>query len=237
MNKIVVGNQKTYMTKDDINIFLDKFKCDSKDVIICPTSIYIPYYLEKGFKVGVQNIGLNSKGANTGEITAKQVLDMGLEYTIVGHSEIREHQKETDKQINQKIEEALKNNLKVILCVGETKEQRDMLKTNVILKRQITNDLRNIKDIGNVIIAYEPIWAIGTNEIPTNKEIKTTIEYIKELVLNSFKTDVKVLYGGSVNENNIKQINKIKNLDGVLVGKCSSNAVRFKSIIEVVVDQ
>jgi triosephosphate isomerase len=238
--KIVVGNLKMNMTVDEISTYLKEVnsKIYSPRVIICPTSIYIPYFLKHRYKVGVQNVFFRSSGAYTGEISPEQVSSMGVNYVIIGHSERRMYFDENDTTINKKIHEAVKHNLKVIVCIGETSEEKNLLKTDRVLKRQLMNGLKGLDEtmFDNIIIAYEPVWAIGTNVVPTSKEIKDTVDYIKMIVNNIYNGfNVNVLYGGSVNDKNIKELNKIENLGGFLVGGASNNAEKFLKIIEEVV--
>lgn len=238
MKKLVVGNLKMNLDLNQIASYLNVINqhVHSPHVVICPTSIYIPYFLAHEYRVGLQNTYLANKGAYTGEISPKQASSMGVSYTILGHSERRLYLKETDEMINKKIVTALNNHLRVIVCVGETLEERKMLKTDKIIKRQIIKALQNLsaEQMNNVVIAYEPVWAIGTNQTPTNKDIKEMINYIKLLVENNFLyKDIKVLYGGSVNDKNITQLNKIENLDGYLVGGAAIKPDQFLKIIEV----
>lgn len=231
MKKIIIGNLKNYMMSSEIVNYLKKVdKIDDKNVIICPSNIYIPYFLKKGYSVGIQNINELDKTC-TGEITPSQAKSLGINYTIVGHSERRINLKETDIDINKKIIEAQKYNMKIILCIGETLEEKEMLKTSIVLKKQLLNSLKNT-NLKNIVIAYEPIWAIGTNKIPSIKDIASTTSYIKELIKKNFDSDIKVLYGGSVNSTNIGEI--IKEVDGVLIGKASTDGSEFLKIIEVV---
>ena len=222
MEKLIVDNLKNYMDAHDTAVYLKQID-KIENVVICPSNIFIPYFLNKKFEVGIQNIYLNDKTC-TGEITAKQAKSLGISYAIIGHSERRTNFIETNIVVNHKIKEALKNNLKVILCIGETLEEKQNNKTIEVLKKQINECLKDINE--EVIIAYEPIWAIGTNIVPTVSEIENNISKIKEIV------NTKVLYGGSVNSSNIFEI--IKVTDGVLVGKASTDVVEFLKIIEVV---
>ena len=236
-NKLVVANFKMSMDTSDVNNYLkDIATLDNKNVAICPTSIYLPYFLKKKFEVGLQNVYKEDLGAYTGEISPKQAYSIGVRYVILGHSERRQYFKETNEFVNEKIKACLKNNLKVILCIGETKEERDLLKTKRILKKQIVSCLKDLKSIQNVVIAYEPIWSIGTNITPTNAEIEDAITFIKDVVWELFEAKIKVLYGGSVNENNIKSLNSINNVDGFLVGGASTNYSKFKKIIKEVTE-
>lgn len=224
MEKLIVGNLKNYMTASDIAKYLKKID-KIEGVVICPSNFFIPYFLKKKFDVGIQNIYLDK--TCTGEITAKQAKSLGISYAIIGHSERRNNFNETNMEINEKIKEAINDNLKVILCIGETLEEKGNNQTLEILEKQIKECLDNIS-LDNIIIAYEPIWAIGTNIIPTVNEIEENIKKIKEIV----NKDIKVLYGGSVNSNNISDI--IKVTDGVLIGKASTDIDEFLKIIEVV---
>lgn len=231
MKKIIIGNLKNYMVSSEIVDYLKKVdKIEDKNVIICPSNIYIPYFLKKSYSVGLQNINELDKTC-TGEISPKQANSLGINYSIVGHSERRINLKETDIDINKKIIEAQKYNMKIILCIGETLEEKNMLKTSQVLKKQLVNCLKDT-NIKNIIIAYEPVWAIGTNKIPSIKDIASTNLFIKEIVKEKFDSDIKVLYGGSVNIDNIGEI--IKTVDGVLIGKASTEGDEFLKIIEVV---
>jgi len=238
-NKLIIANHKMNMDANQVNEYLKELgKIENKNVVICPTSIYIPYFLKKKYKVGIQNTFIHDSGSYTGEVSPNQAKSLGVSYTILGHSERRIYLDETDTLINKKVLEALNAGLKVILCIGETLEERNMLRTDRVLKRQVINALRNVEQIDNIIIAYEPIWAIGTGIVPTNKEISATNSYIKTIVDNLYPdNNVKIIYGGSVNEKNIKELNKIKEVDGFLVGGASLNTKAFLKIIEVVASQ
>ncbi|MEG1647688.1 MAG: triose-phosphate isomerase [Bacilli bacterium] len=228
-NKIVIGNMKMNLTYNEICDYVTKINVDSKQLIICPSSIYIPYFIGHNYKVGIQNVFFKNSGAYTGEISSLQCKSLNIDYAIVGHSERRILFKEDDETINMKIKSVLANNMSVILCVGEHKNED----ANQIIKKQLMLALEDISDIENVVIAYEPVWAIGTNEIPTNEVIYDTIKYIKELIYKKFNKNIKVLYGGSINEKNIELLMKISNCDGFLVGGASTKINEFLKIIEV----
>lgn len=232
-NKLIIGNIKMNMEFGEIDNYLNWFKnIKNENVVVCPSYIYIPYFLNYDFSVGSQNVCANLDGGYTGEISASQLASIGVKYTIVGHSERRISLKESNKEINDKVKCALKSDLKVILCIGETLEELKLLKKEVVLKRQIRDALFNIDNLDNIVIAYEPVWSIGTNKIPTKEELIYTIKYIKELVKSMYNKNIKVIYGGSINENNIVELNKIKELDGFLIGSASINPVKFIEIIE-----
>lgn len=240
-NRIVVGNLKMNMMYDDIKSYIGSLKKEvsSENVVICPTSIYLPYFLGNNYSLGVQNTSVASEGAYTGELSPKQAYSMGVKYSIIGHSERRIHFKEDDSLINKKIIEAIKNKLTVILCIGESQSERIMRKTEQIIKRQIINDLQNLDAdmFDNVIIAYEPVWAIGSNITPTNQDIIGTTKYIKGAVESLYNyPNIKVIYGGSVNEKNIKELNKIEEIDGFLVGGASLDINKLTKIINVVIE-
>lgn len=235
--RIVIGNFKSYMTISDVKNYLRILdnRIKNKNVVLCPSNIYIPYFMDRGITIGIQNI---TDSANcTGETTPIQAKSLNIKYTIIGHSERRFLFNEDDLTINKKVKKSLDNGLKVILCIGETEEEKELLKTNAVIKRQLKNALRDITDDNNLIIAYEPVWAIGTNKIPSNKDISSIVSYIKNLTKELYNLDVKVVYGGSVNKNNITLLNEINNLDGFLIGKASTEANEFLEIVEVVVSQ
>ena len=232
--KLVVANLKMSMTTSDVNNYLKKVcSLNNRSLIICPTAIYIPYFLKQSFAVGIQNVYKEDLGAYTGEISPLQAYTMGVRYVILGHSERRNYFKETNEMINEKIKASLKNSLTVILCIGETKEERDLLKTKSILKKQLLTCLDGV-DIKNILIAYEPVWAIGTKVTPANNEIEDTINFIKDVVWELKEEHVSVLYGGSVDDSNIQKLNTIRNVDGFLVGGASTHYDKLKRIIEEV---
>ena len=219
---IVVANLKAYMTYEDILKYKDNIP---NNVIVCPSNLYIPFFLNHKYKVGIQDISIYDTGAHTGEICASQVKELGVEYAIIGHSERRS--KETDDEINKKVLKALENNLKVILCIGENKDENK----NEKIEYQILNDLKNVSNLDNVIIAYEPVWCIGTGITPTNEQIEETIKFIQSIFQKSFTTSAKILYGGSVDKNNINTLKKI-NLSGFLIGKASTDYEHLKEIVD-----
>lgn len=226
MEKIIVGNFKMNLNKEEIIEYIEKIKRNKNHTkaIYCPSFLYIPYFRDENMKVGAQNISSFEKGAHTGEISAKQIKSMGVSHVIIGHSERRNI--ETEEDIHLKIKESLKEGLKVILCIGEKEEEK--AKRKEILERQIKSAVKDLK--GDIIIAYEPIWAIGTGKVMEEKEIKEVALFIKKI-----RKEAKILYGGSVNEENIKNLSNIKEVDGFLVGGASIHPEVFLKIIEVAV--
>lgn len=238
--RIIVGNLKMNMVASEINDYLKEVnkKINNNDVVICPSSLYIPYFLKQKYKVGIQNIAPEENGAHTGEISAMQASSLGVEYAIIGHSERRQMYGDNDLLINKKVKIALKNNLIPIICIGETNEEKAMFRTEKVINKQITYALRDLskEDMEKVIIAYEPVWAIGTNVIPTDSDIKNAVSYIKTLINTlTMYNNTKVLYGGSVNKNNITELTQIKEVDGFLIGGASLKPNEFCEIIEVAV--
>lgn len=233
-NKIIIGNMKMYMNINDIKNYLKKIEGNiTNNVILCPSSIYIPYFLDKNYNIGIQNIYYEDNGSYTGEISVNQAKNIGVKFVIVGHSERRKIFHETDYDINKKLINSLQNNLNVILCIGEEIDDRNNLN---ILKKQIDSSLNGVdsKYQNNIIIAYEPIWAIGTGIIPSNNEISDVVNFIKYYIYDKYKMNIKVVYGGSVTDNNIELLNQIDNVDGFMVGGSCTNSDKFLRIIDVV---
>lgn len=239
--KIVVANLKMNMTYKEIQAYIEKIKVvQTKRVVFCPSALYIPYFLGYDYSVGIQGTAAEDLGAYTGQNSSVQAKSLGVVLSIIGHSECRTYLKETDELINAKIKNALKNKLNVILCIGETKEQKDMLRTSRVLKKQLEKDLAGLtpSDLKHIYIAYEPIWAIGTGIVPTHRDIKETIKFIQNEVEKMFGyKKISVLYGGSINAKNIEEFNKIEECSGFLVGGSSLYPKEILKIIEVAVKE
>lgn len=225
MKKLVVLNHKMYLDfygiKDYIRDIKDSIRTDI-DVVVCPSTVFIPFFVGKyNFKLGAQNL---SSVFATGEVSGFQLKSIGVKYVIIGHSERRFGLSESSKMINLKIKEAISNNIVPIVCVGETKEERDMKKTADVILKQLKEYLRGTLVGSDIVFAYEPIWAIGSGEVPTNNDIYEVVDMIKNAIYRTHNVNVKVLYGGSVDEKNIMNVEKINNLDGYLLGKISSDS-------------
>ena len=212
-----------------------KFK--NHKIIYCPPYTLLSAFYKKvknsNIFIGAQNCHSNSDyGAFTGSINAKLIKSTGAKYIILGHSENR-NDGETDLIINKKIVSALKENLKVIFCIGEKLLEKKKKITNRILKKQIYLGLSKINKHDNIIISYEPVWSIGTGVIPKNSELIININYIRK-ILNSLKINskMKILYGGSVNSANINNLAQINGINGFLVGGASLNPKKFIDIIK-----
>ena len=238
MKKIIAFNFKMNFNYNEVRDYISniKGKLNNKNIVLCPPTIFLPYFISDEYSLGSQTISEYDNGAHTGETSCSQLKSIGGSYTIIGHSERRQTQEEDDLLINAKVKKALESGLKVILCIGETKEEYDMLRTSKVLKREISNGLKNINTnlLENVIIAYEPIWSIGTGIIPSNDEISKTIDFIIDTTFNTYKFRPIVLYGGSVNEKNIEQLNQIENVSGFLIGGASLDSSKVLKIKEVV---
>jgi len=220
-----------------ISINLNRFKKKKFKVVFC-----IPYTLinsyskqlnQSNISIGAQNVHyLYEYGSYTGSINSKMIKNAGAEYVIIGHSENRING-DTDTIINKKIKSSLKNNIKIILCIGETNKQKINKQTNRILKKQIVLSLKGIRSIKNIIFAYEPVWAIGTGKVPNKYELSKNILYIKSQIQNKFKKtqNINILYGGSVNPRNIVELNSIDHLNGYLIGGASKSSKKFIDIM------
>jgi len=232
--KIVIGNLKTNMSYEKAVKYIERIRdrITYPAVILIPTSLYVPYFKDLNIKLGVQNIYFENEGSYTGEILPSQAKSMGIKYALVGHSERRKNLKENNQMINKKIKAGLKENMGIVLCVGESMEEKVLLETEDVLKRQIFTALKGIDDLKNIVIAYEPVWAIGTGKIPTKRELVNAINFIKDFVKELKRgQEIKVLYGGSVNTKNIKSLNTIEEIDGYLIGGASSKPEEFIDII------
>ncbi|MDC1033613.1 triose-phosphate isomerase [Candidatus Pelagibacter sp.] len=225
------GNLGSLNTLNKVINFANKIKKKKFKLIYCPPSTLI-YPLSKIFKktsieVGAQNCHESeNQGAYTGQINSKMLKGVGAKYVILGHSENR-RLGENDKLINSKINTAIKSGLKVIFCIGESLGQKRKKVTKRILGKQINKGLDKIKNKKSILIAYEPVWAIGSGLIPKQSELFETIEFIKSKV-----NGAKVLYGGSVNPKNINSLKDINNIDGFLIGGASQTPNKFIDIIK-----
>ena len=216
---IVALNNKCNLGKEDFIKYVEELNNikTTHQMILAPTFINIPNVKANNIDLGAQNVSCDSNGAHTGEVSAEQLKSYGVKYCTVGHSERREKQRETNEEIKAKIERLFDQGIIPILCCGETKEERLEGKEKEIIEEELRIALDSLdkekKD--QVIIAYEPIWSIGTGLIPTNEQIEEINNFIKS------KYNNKVLYGGSANDSNIDELNKCKTIDGYLLGGLS----------------
>ena len=226
---IVALNNKSNLTKDEFTKYQSELMHIETNhlMILCPSMVHIPLYREGKIKLGAQNVSCTTKGAHTGEIYADQLVSYGVEYCIIGHSERRQDQKESDEEIHDKVERLFEAGITPILCCGETKEEREEGREKEVIGRELDIALNGIseEDKARVIIAYEPIWSIGTGLIPTNNQIIDIIEFIKS------KYNCKVLYGGSANDTNIDDLKQCSCIDGYLLGGLSLKPENLKVFV------
>ena len=206
---------------------------------IAPASLYIDHLKsiigDRDIKIGAQNIDLEETGARTGEISASMIKDLGCEFSIIGHSERRILFHETNQIISQKLIQANNNSVIPILCVGESAEENRSNITFNVIEQQIIESLEGVTDLNSMIIAYEPVWAIGSGKIPNPEEINSVHEMIKDVVQSRFpKIGLEsVLYGGSVSFKNASSLFEQKNIDGALIGGASLDGKEFALIANV----
>ena len=243
---IIAGNWKMNntiaATKALITDLLPLVKDAKCDVVICTpyTDLATAVEITKGsnVKVGAENVHWAEKGAFTGEISADMLLELGVEYVIIGHSERRQYFGETDQTVNMRVKTALAKGLKPIVCVGETLEEREGGKVEEVLVRQTTEALKDVAsaDLDRVVIAYEPVWAIGTGKTATAEVANDTIKIIRDTVRNLYcancaENKVRIQYGGSMNPKNVKELMAMPEIDGGLIGGASLKAVDFSLVV------
>ena len=209
------------------------------DVVVCVPAIDIPAVSEalKGtnIRLGAENVHFAEKGAYTGEISAAMLKEYGVEYVIIGHSERRQYFGETDETVNKRTLTALTAGLTPIVCVGETLEERETGKTEAVLHRQLEEGLKGVEDLTKLVIAYEPVWAIGTGKTATAAQANEAIGYIRktlgELFCEKCAAKVRIQYGGSMNAGNCKELMAQEEIDGGLIGGASLKAPDFSAIV------
>ena len=207
--------------------------------VICPPFVSLVAVKElinaSSIKLGAQNLHFEEKGAYTGEISSLMLAEL-CEFVIIGHSERRQYFHETDEVVNKKIRAALKAGLKPILCVGERLEENEAGRTEEIVSRQLSGSLSGIKELNGLVIAYEPVWAIGTGRAATGRQANDTIGFIRhnisELYGKKVAENLRILYGGSVTAENIAEFIRQPEIDGALVGGASLKADQFISIVK-----
>ena len=223
---------------NSVNNYINKIKSKKNKVIFCVPNTLISHFSDKLKKsnifIGAQNCHyLDEYGPYTGSINSKMIKSAGAKYVILGHLENR-IEGDTDKLINNKIKSAIKNNLVVIFCIGETLKQRKQNLTNIILSMQIDKGLKLVKSLKKIIVSYEPVWSIGTEIIPTHKELNKTVSFIRYKLNKKFnnKHSVKIIYGGSVNAKNIGELITIQGINGFLIGGASQSGRKFIDILK-----
>ena len=237
----MAGNWKMNKTRDEALEFIyavsDKLPSASQlDSIVCAPAIILRDLVKRkgnNLKIGAQNVHFAESGAYTGEISPVMLTSTGVEYVIIGHSERRAYFNETDETVNLKVKAALANDLKPIICCGESLEEREANTTHDVLDRQITKAFEGIdnKDLSNIIIAYEPIWAIGTGKVASAEMADEACGYIRSLIAKLYcpkcAEGIRILYGGSVSTKSVSELMAQPNIDGGLVGGASLQADSF----------
>ena len=248
---VIAGNWKMNMTPSQAIALIDEMKplvagadCE---VVLCVPFVDIPAALEaaKGsnIKIGAENVHFKASGAYTGEISADMLKELGVEYVVVGHSERRQYFGETDQTVNLRSLAALKAGLKPIICVGETLEQRELGYTETLLKYQTKMALTNVsaEELKNVVIAYEPVWAIGTGVTATADQADEGNGYVRAAIAEAYGADVAetvtIQYGGSMNAGNAAELVSKVNVDGGLIGGASLKAADFSVIVKAASEQ
>ena len=243
--KVIAGNWKMNMLPNETIEYIEKLsklvKDTKNEVILCVPYTDLFYALltaqNTNIKIGAQNMHFEEKGAYTGEISPQMLKSINVEYVIIGHSERRQYYNETDETVNKKLKSAHKVGLKPIVCVGETLEQREEGKTSEVITKQTALALEglNEKEIEETIIAYEPIWAIGTGKTATSEDANESIKEIRKEIARKYgqQTAERVIiqYGGSVKSKNAKELFSMSDIDGGLVGGASLDAEEFSKIV------
>ncbi len=243
--KIIAGNWKMNMLPNEAIKFIEDLsqsvKNTQNEVVLCVpyTDLFYSLLTAQGtnIKIGAQNVHFEKSGAYTGEISAEMLKVINTEYVIIGHSERRQYFYETDETVNKKIKISLENTLKPILCVGETLEEREEGITNKVITKQTELALEGLSEdeMKKVIIAYEPIWAIGTGKTATNEDANDAVKAIREKVSEIYNKEIAentiILYGGSVKSSNAKELFNMSDIDGGLVGGASLKADEFSKIV------
>ena len=241
---IIAGNWKMHKTIAEalefVNEVKDRVNNDKVEAVICA-----PFTLLKDLKkatkgtnimIGAQNMHFEEKGAFTGEISPLMLKELDMDYVVIGHSERRQYFNETDETVNKKVLKALEVGIDPILCVGETLEEREAGNTKDVCKVQVEKALENVskEDLAKVVIAYEPVWAIGTGKTATSEDANDVIAYIREVVANLYgelANEVRIQYGGSVKPSNVAEIMNQSDIDGALVGGASLEANDYVELV------
>ncbi len=243
--KIIAGNWKMNMLPNEAMKFIEdlapQVKDKSSEIILCVPYIDLFYSLltaqGTNIKIGAQNMHWEEKGAYTGEISGGMLSCLNLEYVIIGHSERRQYFGETDETVNLKVKSALVNNLKPIICVGETLEQKEKGITEDVISKQTEIAVKNLtkEEIGNIIIAYEPVWAIGTGKTATSTDANNSTicirKKLEELYGKDISDNISILYGGSVKSSNSEELFNMSDIDGALIGGASLDVNEFSKIV------
>jgi triosephosphate isomerase len=253
MNRIpmIAGNWKMFKTKDDALAFIyavnvkvpEKEKVES---VICAPAIFLRDLVKRegeDLRIGAQNMHELDEGAYTGEISAGMLKSYGVEYVVIGHSERREYYNETDESVNKKLIQAVRHEITPIVCVGESLEIRENGTTNAFVKDQVVKAYQNVteKEVLETVIAYEPIWAIGTGKTATPEQANETIKAIRDVLVELYGTtiaeQIRILYGGSVKPNNVDELLAQSDIDGALVGGASLDPESYLTLVKAALNK
>ena len=244
---IIAGNWKMYKTvkesTDYVKQLSEQFKgIQDREIIVCPTYLSLSGVVDalrfSNIQVGAQDAHWENEGAYTGHVSPAMLKNLGVQYVILGHSEKRQYDGETDLVINRKLKNVLKSGLRAIVCVGETLQEREAGKTERVIEIQIGGCFEGISlaDLANIVIAYEPVWAIGTGKTATPDQANDVHAFIRNLIGKKYNLEaakaLRIQYGGSVKPDNIKQLMDKPDIDGALVGGASLKADSFGAIVQ-----
>lgn len=235
--KYLICNLKSYQTYEEMIKYKEyfiKIKEENINLILAPSNIYLPLFKNDNIKLAVQDLSLNESLNLTGDIKINQLKSLNVSYAIIGHYERRKYYKETEYEILEKIKSALNHNIKVIYCIGETKEEKERKVEYQILEKQIArifNKLNN-GELKNIIIAYEPTYLIGNNTTYDILKIRSIIIFIKKLIQDYYQINAQVIFGGNVNTDNINSLSKLDGLDGFIICSSTLNPENIPIIIK-----
>jgi triosephosphate isomerase len=242
----MAGNWKLNKTPNETIVFVEEIKpllagVEDVEIVICPpfTSLNVATYLTKksNIKVGAQNLYWEKSGAFTGEVSGEMIRELGCDYVIIGHSERRQYFGETDQMVNKKILAAFGAGLIPIVCVGETLQEREAGQVEAVISTQVREGLQglNAREHGKIVIAYEPVWAIGTGKTATPaqaNEVHTLIRKCLSEIFGEVAQDIRIQYGGSVKPENVKELMAQPDIDGALIGGAALKAESFEKLVE-----
>ncbi len=234
--KYLICNLKANKTYEEILEYKEELQKTDKEnlnFILAPSNIYLPLFKNENVLLSVQDISLNDDLHLTGDISSNQLKSLNVKYALIGHYERRKYYNEKESILRKKIDICLKNNIKVIYCIGETLEELNRKVEYQVLEKELANVLNYIpkEQFKNIIIAYEPGYLIGSNTIHDLNKINEMISFIKKLIKDYYNEEIDVVFGGNVNENNIEALKKLKIIDGFLIGTSSLNPSNIKQII------
>lgn len=243
---MIAGNWKMYKTRDEALQFLYNVNVqvpnnEYVDTVICAQAPLLRDLVKRQgdyLRIGAQNMHESTEGAFTGEVSAALLQNIGISYVLIGHSERRQYFNETDDSVNQKLHQAFRYGLTAIACVGESLETREANETDTFVENQVKKALNALgsEQVKALVIAYEPIWAIGTGVTATSQQAQDTIAMIRRVIASLYDTDTaqatRILYGGSVKPDNIDELLSMEDIDGALVGGASLSAKNFLKLVE-----